>query len=397
MKKYFYLLVIVVLIALGTQSAQAQALPAAVELEGFAWSSTIGWISLNCKTGGTSGNDICGSSSYRVTIGTNRLMTGWGWSSNVGWVKFGGLSAFPPGSGTQGVNAQVVGTYPDLIMVGWARACAGTNGGECATMANNPLAGGWDGWISLGGTTHTVSADMTIGMHDDSYAWGSDVVGWVDMFSHVTFVPGTTTATTTPGTTLSGTGCTIAEGASTCTGRLTWTIADTAATPNVYKTTAPTEQFNTRSDTNVATTLRYGTSTIQARDNTTVIRTVRLNASCATGLRYISGTCIDPTTVVVDTPPTIDTFKAVPPIVRSGNTSSIVWKLTDAADSTCVINGGGLVNYVASSPSNVVPDSSVRTLALKNTSTVTMTCTGTYPDPVTASTVIEVIPVAEEV
>lgn len=39
------------------------------ELDGYAWGSdVVGWISMNCKTGGPTGNDICATSNYQVSF-----------------------------------------------------------------------------------------------------------------------------------------------------------------------------------------------------------------------------------------------------------------------------------------------------------------------------------------
>jgi hypothetical protein len=122
-------------------------------MSGFAWSSNIGWISFNnTNTGGT------------VTYGVHKdlitgNLTGYAWSSNIGWIQFGNLSGFPVGAGTYAQNAQVVGTQ----LRGWARALS--------------YGGGWDGWISLSGTGYGVTLS---GTNFASYAWGSDVVGWIN-------------------------------------------------------------------------------------------------------------------------------------------------------------------------------------------------------------------------
>lgn len=123
-------------------------------VDGWAWSDTIGWIDLSTLSGNGSGD-----------------ITGYAWSDNIGWVKFGGLSSFPSGAGTAAQNAQIVGGS----LVGWARACAGTASGDCSSMTDS--AGGWDGWISLSGTGYGVTYS---GGAFGGYAWGSDVVGWLE-------------------------------------------------------------------------------------------------------------------------------------------------------------------------------------------------------------------------
>lgn len=160
-------------------------------LNGWAWSSTIGWINLN---------DVA----VNQTTGD---LTGYGWSSNIGWVKFGGLSGFPT-TGSAGTQANL--NLDTGEVTGWARACAGTVGGEtattgadCSTM--NSRTDGWDGWIELSGTNHTSLAKNDGGMFKSwiakaqsairydgprmdldtgvisGMAWGSDVVGWLNI------------------------------------------------------------------------------------------------------------------------------------------------------------------------------------------------------------------------
>ncbi|MBI4068349.1 fibronectin type III domain-containing protein [Candidatus Kaiserbacteria bacterium] len=126
-------------------------------ITGWAWSDTIGWISLNSGDSGT-----CASSVYGLTLAGSSI-TGYAWSENVGWIQFGGLSGFPAGSGTTASNATVSGSN----IVGWARALS----------YSDSQAGGWDGWISLSGTGYgltLVNNTQIIG-----YAWGDTNLGWI--------------------------------------------------------------------------------------------------------------------------------------------------------------------------------------------------------------------------
>lgn len=149
-----------------------------VELEGYAWSDGIGWISLNCKTGSPTASDICGISNYKVTVGTGGALSGYGWSDNLGWIKFGGLSGFPSG----GTNA----TYDSVTgkISGFARFCSGLNGSNYFSI-NNSCSGsartdGWDGWLSLSGTTPNYGVTVASNGLFSGFAWGDSVVGWVD-------------------------------------------------------------------------------------------------------------------------------------------------------------------------------------------------------------------------
>jgi hypothetical protein len=263
--KLLYATILFLGFVLGIPAVQAQTIPA-TELSGFAWSSNVGWISLNCKN-----DSNCATSDYRVTINADRTITGWGWSSNVGWIKFGGLSAFPVGGGTIANNAEVTGTYPNLTWRGWARACSATADGRCGTMTMGTNTGSWDGWISLRGTNYTISANMTTGMNTNSYAWGSDVIGWLDMFSNVTFTPISAS--------LTGAGCTIPVGTGTCSTNLSWDIDTALSSPNLYRATSPAGQLSTASNyTNFPVTLAHGFTTFHARSGATILAPLTVEA-----------------------------------------------------------------------------------------------------------------------
>lgn len=136
-----------------------------VSLSGFAWSSNIGWINLDSVKADTSTGDL----------------SGYGWSSNIGWVSFNAAdnSGCPSGSCAPKVDKNT-GKFSGFI-----RACAGTVAGNCQGASRTD---GWDGWIELSGSNHTSpDASGNGGVTYDNvnknvvgYAWGSDVVGWID-------------------------------------------------------------------------------------------------------------------------------------------------------------------------------------------------------------------------
>ena len=109
---------------------------------GYAWSETIGWIKMDGSNYGVSYNQSSDS------------FSGWAWSENIGWIKFDGLQA---------------------------RACSGAANSVSCDGGPNPLAGGWDGRISLRGSNYGVQyiKDKQRGCYLSGYAWGSDVVGWI--------------------------------------------------------------------------------------------------------------------------------------------------------------------------------------------------------------------------
>ncbi len=144
-------------------------------LTGWAWSDNIGWISMNCQTGGAGSSNICGTRNYGVAVDGSGNVTGYAWSDSIGWIQFGGLSSFPSGTGTVAQNA----AFASSSLKGWVRACEGTATGDCGLMTDR--ADGWDGWVSLFGSTYGPSLS---GSSLTGYAWGGEAIGWID-FSRV--------------------------------------------------------------------------------------------------------------------------------------------------------------------------------------------------------------------
>lgn len=139
-------------------------------IDGYAWSSNIGWISFNCTN-----DNSCGTADYGVNKNGDGTLVGYAWSSDIGWIQFGGLSGFPSGAGTTASNVVVNGSNQ---LVGWARAISQDGNG-------------WDGWISLSGAPSygvSFSGNAFVG-----YAWGSEVIGWV-LFDVHNIYPGVCTS-----------------------------------------------------------------------------------------------------------------------------------------------------------------------------------------------------------
>ncbi len=116
---------------------------------GWAWSSNIGWVEMDTKLG------LAGDKP--VTIDTDGVFSGYGWSSNIGWLQFNPAGPYP--------TAPNHGVQIDLTtntMSGWGRFLS--NGG------------GWDGWVNFSNVKYLPENKQFSG-----YAWGADVVGWLDM------------------------------------------------------------------------------------------------------------------------------------------------------------------------------------------------------------------------
>lgn len=132
-------------------------------VSGYAWSETIGWIDFAPVGGG-------------VSVDASGNFSGYAWSENIGWINFAPTSGYPslPNHGARLEASNTV--------TGWARACAGTVNGDCTGASRTD---GWDGWIKLSKYTGDTGADYGVTVtpstgNFSSYAWGSDVVGWID-------------------------------------------------------------------------------------------------------------------------------------------------------------------------------------------------------------------------
>lgn len=152
-------------------------------ISGWAWANTpqslgdpktgtdqgIGWISFNCTDTGT-----CNSPNldYGVNIdfeGT-KTMSGLAWSENIGFLSFesGDLSGCPAGTCSASIDTSV----DPYELRGWGRVLSMS-----------------DGWVSLnckdagvgvcGDSNYKVTMNPTTGKFS-GWAWGSDVVGWID-------------------------------------------------------------------------------------------------------------------------------------------------------------------------------------------------------------------------
>lgn len=357
------------------------------ELDGYAWSDTIGWISMNCKTGGAAGESICpGSpgagpkSDYKVTISSAGNVTGYAWSSSVGWLKFGGLASFPIAAGSAAVNAQVTGTYADLDFNGWARACSGTFPGDCSSMVSRT--DGWDGWISLAGlatnnAAYNVKMDRTGGTND-SYAWGGTVVGWISM-DGVVYNP------VPPSGSLTITGCTISQGNSTCMGSFTWSLIG-ASSPNIWWSNPGVVLSTATSGVGVSFAMSYDTNYYELRDGSYTVLLANARADCVPGLDFSNGLTCE---LVPVAPPTV-TLQAGKSIARIGDIVPVTWTITPALSAgSCTLGGPDVSGTVTTS-------GTMNSSALKSKSRFTITCTGPFTT-VFKAVDVEVIPIAREV
>lgn len=157
---WFYLCTVLVAVVLAFAMKPEETISqSSVALTGYAWSDTIGWISLHCSNHGT-----CGTSNYGLSIATDGTISGYAWSDNVGWVSAD--SSDLTGCPTSPCTARM----SEYAMQGWLKARA----------ASDAQSGGWDGFISLSGSGYgpTLSGNTFSG-----YAWGDTNVGWLSFSS----------------------------------------------------------------------------------------------------------------------------------------------------------------------------------------------------------------------
>ena len=154
------------LFSLGGFSADTARAGVDDNVNGFAWSSNIGWISFD--DGNVNIDDATGD------------FGGYAWSSNIGWIDFSGPLASNETERPEVPNTGVVANLAAGVVTGWARACAVFGDGCSGSLKSDTARGGWDGWIKM--------QDVMLGDADaegartfSGYAWGSDVVGWISM------------------------------------------------------------------------------------------------------------------------------------------------------------------------------------------------------------------------
>lgn len=333
-------------------------------LTGYAWSDTIGWISLS-------------GPGYGMQKDESGNITGYAWSDNIGWIQAGGLSGFPAGPGTVAENAKVVGS----TLVGWIRALSG----------NTSQSGGWDGWISLGGANPSYSVNVSESGLVSGFAWGSDVVGWID-FSSITCTANPITCDSQDQF-LSGGQCLC--------------IAD----PSVVATSTPTGSCPT---TCLSSDQHYDPTTYQCRcsaDNSlpssnpggicpetctpanfcsdtnpgdlmvrSVNCTVSLVQHCAYGCA--SGVCLPPNPVI--------NFTVSPSVVKKGSTATVTWSATNVSACTLRGSNGDVWSCAGSSCASVHTHS---TSPILSRTSYTLSC-APLPDAPAISQVTKIVNIA---
>ncbi|MBM2817780.1 MAG: hypothetical protein HW401_370 [Parcubacteria group bacterium] len=237
-----------------------------VNVTGYAWSSNIGWIKF----------DTGKSNSVKYDMATGNL-SGYAWSSNIGWIKFDGLSA-SGGVGGSGAKADSPSSITSSTVSGWARACAGTQSGDCTSMTSRT--DGWDGWIKMSDSSwvNGVSINLTSSSAKygefTGYAWGSEVVGWISFNCSNTNTCGTSdykVKANLPGTPIDVT-CSPSSSTVTLGSNVTFTANPSGGiTPYTYTWSDSVEGSNS-SVTTLYSTLGKKYATIKVTDSSSPIK-----------------------------------------------------------------------------------------------------------------------------
>lgn len=192
------------------------------DLKGYGWSDNIGWVSFS------STNESPATAPYGVSVASDGALSGYAWSDNIGWVSFNENSGCP----IEPCQPKFLGSN----LTGWAKALSADNKG-------------WDGWISLSTQTGEPIAYGPIlsGNTISGFAWGSDVVGWIDFSKVIKDSPFAPSCGTANGQTFSlpptnpnlcgvGTASSVSVGAG-----YTWTCSDggTSVSCSANRTVTP--------------------------------------------------------------------------------------------------------------------------------------------------------------
>ena len=347
----------------------------------------IGWISLNnincdpdddgqygplnplypeCPTSGP-------STRYGVTINPDGYLVGYGWSEHLGWIRFGLGSGggFPGGSGTHYGEARINtnGTPSNLdddFMEGWARACSVFLVNCDGALAPITTRGGWDGWISLkGSTSNSEPYGVTYNATQrkfEGFPWGGNgtnnsVIGWL-WFEHAmrndpdapAAVCGTAHGQDFPSSPPANQLCSVGTG-STVTpsgSSYTWTCTSQVGT-NITTTQCSANLGGCDDDTDC----RVSGEVCNRTTNACIRPQCRTNNDCQAGERcYLSEyRCIRDIT-----PLTVGTYQLNPRIVATPDDFCNLynWQVSGGeGDINCRIDGGPNIPYTGANAQGI--------------------------------------------
>ena len=402
------------------QNVDATGIAGPIELEGYAWSASVGWISMSCVNDGS-----CGVSNYGVQINPDGSLSGYAWASNgldsngnptgAGWINFNPVGPYPSGSGTTNGPVEAAGTSPNLTLSGWARACSGAANPATCSGGMNSNSGGWDGWISMDGTGYGIDfVDAVADNSGSSFAWGGvNTMGWIDFspedssgnpINPVRFIPQADIQVIgilpTAGTvSLDGiydtvsflinlTGMelgqtldyTLGIGSNTQSGTVTETASGPDFTPALVLTNVP---FTSTDD--IVFEVDMPTPGVVFENDPSTGADEDVNR-----LEEV---------LSLPAPPPVITISG-PDVIRTGDTALIEWTVSAPYDVTCTVRGPNIDTTITTTGgvpgAAVEAGSSYTTPALNNASRLEVSCT-VGPDVYNEVFQIEVIPTFQEI
>ena len=364
--------------------------PANPNMHGYAWSSNIGWVSLNCAD--TPGN--CANGTYGVYMDpVTGDLSGFAWSSNIGWIAFDYSSeSCPTTPGNMNCTANVNTSTGEVS--GWIKAIGGLD-------PSDPAFSGWTGWISLEGSSTTgdpYGVQFSSGTGNfTSYAWGSATVGWLEFSANV--VPAATIDIKADGL---DTGDAVLDGQ---TANLTWTSSHIV----------PGSCVGDAADAGTLTNLSANTFNGPRVDISTGLTSDPLTYSgTPTGVKYTitctradTGATISDSVIVTITQratPALTIFANGIPTVTSvgvGTALSLTWTSSAVATTLCTAASSPTTSFSGGGQPTVnTTGTSVTSLTGGALYTFTITCTGApssaFPGtPISSSVDVYVIPLPD--
>ena len=334
-------------------------------VSGYAWSSNIGWISLDCAHGGAGGSNICGTSSYSVNVTPNTvtqkgLFSGYAWNSGVGWISFNpyDLTSCGAGPSTQAQVDLSNGSSTSGYISGWAKALSfGSSSYGCIDLRGTVAGSSTTYGVIYNSATSTSNLSGTTG--HTSYAWGGDTIGWISWPTADLNLSAPTLAMTVNGST--STSFTSAGG----TASLVWTATNMMAS-NCTASSSDGSWSGPVSSGGGSQLLTLAPNTTTS----TITKTYTLG-SCTS----ISGVAVTPVSVTVTiaaasaTSPVL-IFKAngsgdtTPLIISSGDPVTLEWQVENIAGGSCTgtsTSAGGAIsgwNSTAKAPLSGVASTS---------------------------------------
>lgn len=369
-------------------------------LSGYAWSENYGWLSFydtdlagcvpalsqakrsgNSITGGArilgirdamsvgnaGGFDGCvslsGSSpNYGVTISNNNL-SGYGWSSDLGWIDFTGVTIPPTGSLTLPASCLIAsGASTCTVTAVWSTANTTSPNlfdvNMSSILSSLPNSSGFTVWVAYPYTDFrlrdgTIALDPTTGAKRVTSSCETGSVWRVSSGKCVAnATSGTIDASPKP--------CTVALGASTCSTNLTWDI--NAPNPNVRSSYTGGNISTNPTGNNVPATVAHNGTTFDARNSNSVLNTVTVTGTCASGSEWSGGVCAAQPDI---------TFWADPSTIDTGQSTKLFWSSTNA--DSCTAAGTPPAFATGNATSN---QTGVSVGPLTTTTSYAITCTG---------------------